>query len=487
MEVHVPVSPPESRGQSVPGAFSEASSGLAGTPDFKQVLISTVSGELRSYKDLPKVFFGFTVSQDDGFQSGFQFPKEREYFATEACSFDRSREMAQGSADRMEVAFQGIFSRVGLDVRRVAAERGGFDLVFPFWEGLSRVGSCSACGYSARQEFFPLSVSTTPNQTRAQLERIHTPGMRTAEEVVRYLGCPIDRLVKTMIYNVGGEAIAVLLRGDHTVSERKLADIFGRPVQLASAEVIEEVTKAPLGFAGPVGLEGVRIIADYSVRSVGPAVTGANEADYHFAGVLLDRDYRVHQWADLRSAQDGDCCGKCGAGTVSLWSGVELARTQLERGAVSDRLGAWYTDEAGESHPLVVGYYVLALSRLFGVLAERYADDRGLVWPVSVAPFEVHVLNLAPHLPDVHRAAEEVVDRLERDGWEVLHDERMERPGVKFHDADLLGLPYHVVVGAKSLQEGFVEVGRRNRRDREKVSVNGAVSRLTAWKQEDVS
>lgn len=487
MEIHLPIFPAEHGAGSQPGSCRRASSQLARASNFVEVLASFVAGELRSYKVLPKVFFRFTVDYDNESRSGVHLRKEREFLLTEACTFDRFRESARESSLRVEGAFETVFRRLGLDVRRVAADRDGFEHVVPFGERFSRITTCPVCGYSARQEFFPLSAPAGTNESQEPLESIHTPGMTTVEEVATFLGCPVDRLIKTMIFNAGGEVIAVLLRGDHTVSERKLMDVLGRPVELASAEVIERVTGAPLGFAGPVGLEGVRIIADHPVRSVGPAVTGANEADHHFRGVVLDRDYRVDQWADLRSARDGDLCGKCGTGTVSLWSGVELAWTQLMGEEITDRVGAWYLDEAGERHPPAVGCSTLDLSRLFALLVESYADDRGLVWPICIAPFEVHVLNLSPHQCDVHQAAQEVVDHLENNGWEVLHDDRKERPGVKFHDADLLGLPYHVVVGAKSLREGVVEVGRRNRREREKVSLDSVTSRLLAWKQEDLS
>ncbi|MFH1744242.1 MAG: YbaK/EbsC family protein [bacterium] len=476
MEIHVPLLSPRNRPVSKPQISSEVS----GFSDFEETLVSLVGGDLRSYRDLPRVFFAFMCNAHGGSFCAESI-SDGASITVEGCSFSRTGK--DPSPIPVKKAFEKIFHRLELKTVQVNSGDSLLEYIVPLEGGACQAGTCSSCAHSSRLELFPLSAAVSRSKDQDSLERVYTPCMTSVEEVAGFLGCPIDRLVKTMIYSAGERTVAVLLRGDHTVSESKLRNLLNQPVELASAEIIEQVTGAPVGFAGPVGLKGLDILADYGVRSVGPAITGANEADHHFRGVVLDRDYQVNRWADLRSAEETDLCGKCGAGTIDLWTGVELAGIRFPESKISRQSDLWYTDEDGKSQPLAVGRFRMNVSRLFANSLEVHPDDRGLTWPADIAPFDVHVLNLAPHQSDVHSAACNVIERLEAEGLEVLHDDRNERPGVKFNDAELLGFPYLVVVGAKSLREGCVEIGRRDERERRKVLLDEIPSLLLGLKQ----
>jgi len=468
--------------------------------EFEEMLISLVGGDLRSYRDLPKVFFARRSLEDGEFlevcgfecrtESGPTPPLAAEDSPTPTLPVNGEGEevppFTGGFRGGLLASFRRIFRRIGLDVIETGGQGTAWGFVVRSEQG-DVFGTCAECGFSMPLARFPLTEPEINNVESSTLEKVHTPGMTRVEQVTQFLGCSAEQLIKTMIFQVGEECVAVLLRGDHTVSEEKLSAYLGCSVQLATPEMIERVTGAPVGFAGPVGLEGILKIGDRSLRNAKPCVTGANESDYHYRGVTLGRDYEVDRWADLRVAQVEDVCGRCGKGRVQGWNGIEIARGGAVPAEVIEQLEAWYMDENGLRHPLRVERFNVNLSHLFLSLADFHADNRGVVWPIAIAPFEVHVVDLTPSDEEVHRIACELSACLEQQGWRVLHDDRPSRPGVKFKDADLLGLPYAVIVGSRSVQEGLVEVERRKVQKREKVPVNDVPALILSWRNGDLT
>jgi len=275
-------------------------------------------------------------------------------------------------------------------------------------------------------------------------------------------------LIKPLIYVAGEEPVAVLVRGDREVNDLKVSKCLGAAAELALPEVIERVTGAPVGFAGPLGLKDIKIIADPEVMFVTDGVTGANEGDAHLVHVAPGRDFPEPELADLRLAVEGDPCPTGKPGRLKLCRGTEVGQVFKLGTKYSDSLGALYTDEDGKQRPMVMGCYGVGVTRTLAAALDQNNDDRGIIWPTSLAPYDVHVLPLAMKSADIVEAGEKITSRLEEAGFSVLLDDRQESAGIKFNDADLLGLPIRVIIGKKSLQEGRVELGRRDNLDQKK-------------------
>lgn len=337
--------------------------------------------------------------------------------------------------------------------------------------GSALVAACLQCPYAAT-----LDVATSPPYPRrgpapgelAPRERLHTPGHGRIEDVVSLTKLPVTSFLKSLVYAAGSELVLAVVRGDHSVNETKLARALGvDAVKLASADEVRRATGAAVGFAGPVGFAG-RVIVDRDAASVADGVAGANETDYHLLHVTHGRDFDGLV-ADIRSVIDGDLCPECGA-SLKLYGGTELGRVELLGALYSQARRATYLDEAGSERPLLVGRYQLAISRLLAALIERHHDADGIRWPMLAAPFQVHLVQLGSE-PAVSAAVNELERALEGLGVEVLVDDRDERPGVKFKDADLLGLPLRVTIGKKSLESGGLELKRRDERDPKKSDI----------------
>ena len=306
----------------------------------------------------------------------------------------------------------------------------------------------------------------------SEMELVETPGMTTIEEVSEFLGVQADQLVKTLIYKAGDRFIAALVRGDRELNESKLAKALGvEDLRMATAEEIEQVTGAPVGFSGPVGLdEQVLIIADHEIAAMSEFVVGANKADAHYVAVDWGVDFRVDQWADLRQVVEGDPCPECEDGYLKAYRAIELGHVFKLGTKYSEALDAYVETEDGQRVPMVMGCYGFGVSRAVAAVVEASHDDDGIVWPIAVAPFEVVVLKLEQEGPAAD-AADKIYEKLLAEGWDVLIDDRQERAGVKFKDADLIGFPLQVVVGKRFATEGTVEVRRRKDREQRVVDI----------------
>jgi prolyl-tRNA synthetase len=441
-------------------------------------VITLLAAEARSYRDLPLNLYQIQTKFRDDPRPRGGLIRVREFTMKDAYSFDRDVAGLDLSYHKMFVAYQRMLERIGLPYHVVDASGGGIggwdtrEFELPAEVGESHYLRCQSCGYSATPEVAEIKQDVAePSQAEHPIERIETPGKRTIEQVCEFLGVPASKLVKTLIYTAGDgggvpgpgqsrQIVAALVRGDRELSEDKLRAATGaRRVEMAGAETIQQVSGAPVGFAGPVGLRGARIIADEELRGERDFITGGNQADLHLRNVNWGRDFQVEQWAQLRQGEPGDRCARCGGPLAGL-RGIELAHIFKLGTIYSEVLEAYYLDEDGRRQPMVMGCYGIGTTRMMAAIAEHFHDESGIIWPASVAPYQVIVLPVNHDDETQCCLAEKLYCDLREGGWEVLLEDRPERPGVKFKDADLIGIPGQVVVG-RLAAEGKVEVRRR--------------------------
>ncbi|MCS7160510.1 MAG: proline--tRNA ligase [Gemmatales bacterium] len=453
-------------------------------PTHEEVITDLVRHHINSYRQLPVIFYQIQTKFRDEPRPRFGVLRTREFLMKDAYSFDVDVTHLNQSYDRMYQAYCRIFDRCGLKYVVVEAESGpiGGEASHEFMvladTGEDALVECERCRYAANLERAEIGArsASVPGPSDSPLRKVHTPGRTTIEQVSAFLQCLPQQMIKTLIYLADGAPVAVLVRGDHEVNEHKLRRALGAArLELADADTIARVTAAPVGFAGPIGLP-VKLYADRAVMLVTDGVSGANEADYHLVGVQPGRDFQPDWIGDLRIACDGDACPRC-VGELRLRRGIEIGHVFKLGTKYSARLGAHYLDEKGQEHPMVMGCYGIGINRILAALIETSHDDQGIIWSVSLAPYQVLVLPLNVANAELMQTAERIYRELEQQGIEVLLDDRDARAGFKFHDADLLGLPLRVVIGEKALQRGEVELKWRHHRASFTVPVEQAARR----------
>jgi prolyl-tRNA synthetase len=347
--------------------------------------------------------------------------------------------------------------------------------------GEDLVATCGRCGYAANVEKATSQLdAVSDDAATAAPEKFSTPGVRTIEDLERFEGgAPADRQIKTLVYAVDDAMVLVLLRGDHALSEQKLSDqIEAREIRPAREDEIRALLGAGPGSLGAVGVENLIVIADTALEARRDMTTGANEDDYHVRGVDVSRDVPVKHWLDLREVREGEGCPSCGE-PLRVVKTIEVGHIFKLGTRYSEALGATVQGEDGKSHPIIMGSYGIGIERAMAAVVERCHDDNGIVWPVSVAPYEVVVTVVKPGDPATLEAGERIYDALRGDGIEVLLDDRDERPGVKFKDAELIGIPWRVTVGPKGIAEGKAEIVRRATGDAESVDLQKAAAKVS--------
>jgi prolyl-tRNA synthetase len=451
-------------------------------PTHEEVMTDLVRNEIRSYRQLPVNLYQIQTKFRDEIRPRAGLMRGREFIMKDAYSFDVSPDAARKSYEQMYTAYTQIFSRCGLKFRPVEADTGniGGSLSHEFQvladSGEDAIVSCSNCDYTANVEKAEIAPSALPDNTETEaLSLVDTPDVKTVEEVTGFLGIAPKDLIKTLIYCAEEETLAVLTRGDTEINEVKLKAVLGvSSLLLAEDKIVEKITSAPVGFAGPVGLN-IRIVADHSVESVKNAVTGANQADRHYRGVNLERDVAEIEFADLRVAVDGDHCGRCG-GAFKGYRGIEVGHIFYLGTKYSEAMDARFLDHNGQVSPFEMGCYGIGITRIVSAAIEQNHDGFGIIWPLAIAPYQVIVLAMQAKNEAVMAASEALYMALKEAGIEVLFDDRDERAGSKFKDADLLGIPLRIVVGSRGLEEGVVEFKKRDSKEVQKVPVDEAVS-----------
>jgi len=453
----------------------------------EEVVTDIVRRDVRSYRELPLNLYQIQTKFRDEPRPRGGTIRAREFIMLDSYTFDRDDAGLDLSYRKMYLAFARSFARCGVDFIVVEAEAGPiggkenqeFTVLAP--AGEDRVLLCDRCDYAANAERCEIGDRGYEPSAEPQkpLEIVETPGMKTVEQVTRFLEVPAQKLVKTLIYIADGKPIAALIRGDRDLNEPKFSRSQGvARLEMAGPDTIRDLTGAEVGFSGPVGLRGVPLVADYEIRSMANFVTGANRADAHMINVNLGRDFTVDEWADIRAASDGDPCPKC-EGTLHMERGIEAGHIFKLGAKYSDAMHATFLDEDGKEKSHIMGCYGLGVSRLLAAVAEVSSDKDGMIWPISVAPFEVTVLLLNPEDEAQARAAVRVYEELQERGADVLLDERDERSGVKFKDADLLGIPIQVVAGRLSA-EGKVEMRLRRDKRARQLSLDEAADEIMA-------
>ena len=456
-------------------------------PTHEEVVTDLVRREVRSYRDLPKNLYQIQVKFRDEIRPRFGLMRGREFIMKDAYSFHADVEDARREYRHMYDTYTRIFERCGLTFRAVEAGTGaiGGSLSHEFQvlaaSGEDAIVACDRCGYAANVEKAEVRPLAPPAAAGDAPERVSTPDKRTVEEVSVFLGLPPERFIKTLLFQTGdGHVVAVFVRGDHEVSPTKVeAALGGEAVALAGEETVERVTGAPVGFAGPIGLR-VRQLADASLRGMRGAVSGANRADEHVVNIDQARDMPDVAFADLRQARGGDRCPRCEGGTFAEHRGIEVGQVFLLGTKYSTSMGATFLGADGESRPIEMGCYGIGITRTMAAAIEQHHDEAGIAWPAPLAPFGALVLPVSTSDAALVETAERVARELEAAGVDTLVDDREERPGVKFKDADLIGLPARVTVGPRALARGCVELKPRTAKESTEVPVAEAAARVAA-------
>ncbi len=459
-------------------------------PTHEEVITYIVKNEIRSYRQLPVNFYQIQIKFRDEIRPRFGIMRCREFIMKDAYSFDADEEGAEKSYKLMMETYNRIFRRCGFRFNMVEADTGtiGGSYSHEFMvladTGEDQLVVCPRCGYSANVE----KAETVEGEIslfseELPLQEVETPGIKTVQEVCSFLGISPDRLVKTLICLVDGEPVAVLIRGDHELNETKLKNLFdAEKVELADEETVKEITGASPGFSGPVGLN-IKIVADLAVKGMRNFVTGANKEDRHFKNVNIGRDFEVDLFADLRFITKKDRCPRCKS-ELEFKRGIEVGHIFKLGTKYSKAMNAKFTDRDGKEKYFVMGCYGIGIGRCVAAAIEQNHDEKGIIFPISIAPFEVIVVPVLMNEKKVIEEAERIYHKLMENGVDVLIDDRNERAGVKFNDADLIGVPIRVTLGKRYLTEGKLDIKIRSEEKSFEVSADQALETIIKKRKE---
>ncbi len=489
VEVHLPVLIPvdlfrqtgrvEAFGNILFKFKDQHNSELALGPTHEEIITKLVADHINSYKQLPINLYQIQTKFRDEERPKSGVLRTREFVMKDAYSFHTSVEDLDKTYQQMYNAYATIFKRCGLPATAVEAESGpiggsaSHEFMVLTEVGEDQVVLCDGCKYAANVEratrkipSVDLSALVTDTKTPERKE-VHTPNASTITAVSDFLKCKPEQLIKTLIYKSGDQTIVALLRGDHEANEAKLRAAAGvKSLEMADDQTIRKLTGAEVGFAGPVGLKPSKMIADYDILSITNGVTGANKTDYHLTGVIPGRDFAITKdmLADIRNVVSDDECPHCHH-KLKFQRSIEVGHVFKLGTKYSSAIGAKYLDAEGKTHDMIMGCYGIGVNRILAAAIESHHDENGIIWPISIAPYQVIIVGLSATDEQVKSTAEKLHNELEAAGIDVLLDDRDQRPGVKFKDADLLGIPIRVTVGPKTLAEGKLELKLRREKD----------------------
>jgi len=463
-------------------------------PTHEEVVTDIVRRTITSYRQLPVNLYQIQTKFRDEIRPRFGLMRGREFIMKDAYSFHADAEDLDAAYRAMEAAYRRIFERCGLGYTQVEADTGNIggseshEFMVLADTGEDAILACASCDYGAnveKAEAGPVDAPPAWSRERPdQPQAIDTPSMRTVDEVAEFLGISPAHLIKTLIFETDEEFAAVLIRGDLEVNEVKLKNELGcLHLQLASEAKISEITGGPQGFSGPVGLEGIRIIADETVMDLEIAATGANADDTHLVGVVPGRDFDPDSVANVRLAAAGDPCPACGEAMI-VKRGIEVGHIFKLGTKYSESMDCRFQDADGNEQPMIMGCYGLGVGRTLAAAVEQNHDDNGIIWPLPLAPFEVVLVVLNADKPEVVEAADGLYTELRDAGIDILFDDRPERPGVKFNDMDLIGFPVRVVLGKRGLEAGEVELSLRKDGEKHLTPISDIVPAVQAMLEE---
>jgi prolyl-tRNA synthetase len=458
-------------------------------PTHEEIITDIVRRSVRSYRALPLNLYQIQTKFRDEVRPRFGLMRGREFIMKDAYSFHIDTADCRREYDNMYETYKRIFTRSGLSFRPVEADTGAIggsqshEFQVLAESGEDAIVSCNGCDYAANVE----KAEVKPRRPAARelgeespkIEKVSTPGKKTVAEVAGYLKTPADKFIKTLVYKIDdNELIAVLVRGDHEINELKLRAVLKcQDLTLADEAAVASAAGVAPGFLGPIGLK-LRMIADLGIHGMRGAVTGANESDAHFIQVDQERDFTPAAFADLRLAAAGDPCPRCESGVLEAYRGIEVGQVFYLGTKYSEAMGATYLDAEGRERPIEMGCYGIGISRMVAAAVEQNHDANGIIWPISIAPFQVLLLPINYQDEAIRAATDRLYEELQVRGLEVLLDDRDERPGVKFKDGDLVGIPLRVTIGAKGLQKKNFELRWRKDGRTDEIPMDNAAEKI---------
>ncbi|MGM9932256.1 proline--tRNA ligase [Pradoshia sp.] len=455
-------------------------------PTHEEVITSLLRDEVKSYKKLPLTLYQIQTKFRDEKRPRFGLLRGREFIMKDAYSFHSSQESLDEVYDRLFTAYSNIFSRCGLNFRAVIADSGAMggkdthEFMVLSEIGEDTIAYSDTSTFAANIEMAPVvNTAVKAGEAAKELEKIETPDQKTIEEVSSFLNVPAEKCIKTLLWKVDDQFVVVLVRGDHELNDIKLKNMFNAAiVEPATPEETKEILGVSFGSLGPVHMKtsDVKVVADAAVEMMENAVSGANEDGFHYVNVNPDRDFPSVQYEDLRFIQEGDPSPD-GQGTIQFAKGIEVGHVFKLGTRYSESMNGMILDENGRQKPMIMGCYGIGVSRTVSAIAEQFNDDKGLIWPVNIAPYQVHLIPVNMKDEAQKQLGEDLYEQLSRAGYDVLIDDRPERAGVKFADSDLIGLPVRVTVGKKA-SEGIVEVKLRKNGESFEIPAGELLERL---------
>lgn len=452
-------------------------------PTHEEIFACLLKPEMQSYKSMPKTLYQIQTKYRDERRPRFGMIRCREFVMKDAYSFDTDEAGLDESYKKMYDAYCRIFDRCGLEYVVVHADTGAMggsgsqEFMVKSQIGDDKIAICNKCGYAANSELAPCPAVAPYDGMQDNLEKVHTPDAGTIDELVGFFGYGPERFAKTLLYIADGKTVAAMVRGDRELNEVKLKNYLGcASLELAGAQQVTEATGAEVGFAGPIGIKADRLIVEKELPGMGNFLIGANETDYHYKNVNYGRDFKSDEVVDIRTVADKDPCPKCGA-VMHIANAIEVGHIFKLGTKYSEAMGCKYLDQDGKEKPCIMGSYGIGLNRTMQAVIEQTCDKDGIIWPDSVAPYNAIVIPVSSANEQQSALAEQIYYKLKAAGIEALLDDRDERAGVKFKDADLIGIPHRITVGRRAA-EGVVEYKQRKSAEAMELSADEAAQKI---------
>lgn len=452
-------------------------------PTHEEAFTAIARSIISSYRDLPLNAYQINTKFRDEIRPRFGVIRSKEFIMKDAYSFDLDEEGLEKSYQSMRVAYRNIFRRMGLETIPVEADTGSMggsqseEFMVPSTIGEEVLLLCNQCGYRANQEKADFRRTFPSAENPEALREVSTPDVRTIDELVSFFNCTASKFLKSIIYLADGKPVMAIISGDREINEHKLKNSLGAvELELAPDSVVEEVTKAPVGFAGPINDFAIRTIFDIIIRHISNGITGANKKDVHYAGVNPGRDFTIKEEADIALAVDGDSCPKCSA-PMGTTRGIEVGHIFKLGYKYSKSMNLTVLDKNGKAIHPIMGCYGIGVNRTMATIIEQHHDDRGIIWPIAVAPFHVWMVGLGKSDDEIQKC-DEIYEMIKRAGIEVMYDDRPLSPGFKFGDADMAGCPIRVTIGKTYFKDGAIEIKLRGQSEMEKCGIDVLIATL---------
>ena len=438
-------------------------------PTHEEIITDIVRRDVHSYRQLPITLYQIQTKFRDEVRPRFGIMRGREFTMKDAYSFHTTEESTRETYSQMAEAYSRIFERCGLDFKMVEADSGtiggsfSHEFVVLADSGEDRIGFCDSCDYASNLEKAEARAAKPNNESTSEedIKEVPTPGKKSVEEVTQFLNVSSDKLIKTIVFETDQGLVAGLVRGDREINPVKLKNLIDCEwLNPAPEELITKETGVPCGYLGPVGVQ-LKVFADTEIKHMSNGITGANKADTHLTGVQFGRDLKVEKVGDLKDVNEGDRCPKCDSGKYKIKRGIEVGHIFILGAKYSEAMKAHYLDDQGKEKPMIMGCYGIGVGRTAAAAIEQNYDEKGIIWPLPLAPFQAVILPVNFKVDTVRSAAETIYKTLWEQGVETLLDDRSDRLGVKFKDAELLGIPLQIIIGPKNLDEGKVELKSR--------------------------